>query len=343
MNCPRCGKDNPYGTAICGHCGFSIADHKKKQEQYYHLGEEFRKENKYLAAIEAYTTAARLGSSVSLLRLGDIYYQGSGVDVNYQEAAKYYILALKQGHSYANGRLAKMYQYGHGFEQDYYKAIALYKKSIEWMDTSAAENLGILYETAPDGLRSYNLAIMCYEKAVQMNSENGTIYGKLGHAYGKGIGRPINFEKAFQFYNKAIELGCNDGEVYFNLAELYREGKGGSQNEYFAKDYYKKAVGLGYKQAEAALEALLQKMQRDREESKAALARLQAMVAENEARMPSVEEERRNRLTRNCPRCGHKSGHPINEFEKKASIGFWGFASSKWGKSYKCDACGYMW
>ena len=87
----------------------------------------------------------------------------------------------------------------------------------------------------------------------------------------------------------------------------------------------------------------LQKMQRDREESKAALAKLQAMVAESEARMPSVEEERRNRLTRNCPRCGHKSGHPINEFEKKASIGFWGFASSKWGKSYKCDACGYMW
>ena len=55
------------------------------------------------------------------------------------------------------------------------------------------------------------------------------------------------------------------------------------------------------------------------------------------------KEEWRQRLTRTCPRCGRHTGHPINEFEKKLSISFWGFASSKWGKSYKCDCCKYMW
>ena len=44
-----------------------------------------------------------------------------------------------------------------------------------------------------------------------------------------------------------------------------------------------------------------------------------------------------------CPNCGQKTGHPIGAVSKGVSIGAFGLASDKIGKTYKCERCGYMW
>lgn len=44
-----------------------------------------------------------------------------------------------------------------------------------------------------------------------------------------------------------------------------------------------------------------------------------------------------------CPSCGKLAGHPIGVINKGFSIGLFGLASNKVGKTYKCDNCGYMW
>lgn len=55
------------------------------------------------------------------------------------------------------------------------------------------------------------------------------------------------------------------------------------------------------------------------------------------------KEKKRLRGGYKCPNCGQKAGHPIGALSKGASIGFWGLASNKIGKTYKCENCDYMW
>ena len=44
-----------------------------------------------------------------------------------------------------------------------------------------------------------------------------------------------------------------------------------------------------------------------------------------------------------CPNCGAKAGHKIGAISKGISIGTFGIASDKVGKTYKCEKCGYLW
>lgn len=44
-----------------------------------------------------------------------------------------------------------------------------------------------------------------------------------------------------------------------------------------------------------------------------------------------------------CPNCGAYKVRPAKWDDKSLSIAFWGIASDKIGKSYKCENCGRMW
>lgn len=44
-----------------------------------------------------------------------------------------------------------------------------------------------------------------------------------------------------------------------------------------------------------------------------------------------------------CPYCGHYKVRYAKWEDKQMSVAFWGVASSKIGKAYKCDYCGKMW
>lgn len=44
-----------------------------------------------------------------------------------------------------------------------------------------------------------------------------------------------------------------------------------------------------------------------------------------------------------CPSCGMMAGHKINAVSKGASLGVFGIASDKLGKTYKCENCKYIW
>lgn len=44
-----------------------------------------------------------------------------------------------------------------------------------------------------------------------------------------------------------------------------------------------------------------------------------------------------------CPHCGHYKVRNANWEDKRYSVAFWGAASSKIGKQFKCEHCGEMW
>lgn len=357
MNCPKCGDYNPIGTIICGNCGCALNESPKSKlspmVQYEVDGGLHYIAERYTEALECYLKAAELGSTKVDFKIGHIYYNGLGVETNYSEAAKWYQKELNSSRPSVSAceNLAIMYRYGKGVEKDIAKANELYKKAIErakeslktaieWceLDLAAfnAEDLGRLYENSPEGIKSNGMALEYYEKAAEMNSQSVAVNEKLGLAYAKGIGRPIDHEKAARFLCIAINHGCTNGEVYYLAADLYHHGKGVDDNDYIAKMYYRNAIDLGYSQAEAGYNEIVAIQQKRK-------AALDAKLAELDTNTPNEQEEWRRRLTRTCPRCGRNAGHPIGEFEKKASIGFWGFCSRLWGKSYKCDCCDYRW
>ena len=358
MNCPKCGEYNPSGTMYCGNCRCSLSEYiedtPKDPISYYLEGTTFYSEGQYEKALAYFLKSVELGYDGAYCDIGDIYNYGKGVAVDYCEAVKWYQKAIDEKAATADTyeKLATMYRYGKGVDANidaaiklYEWAIKLHKHTFEFYKPSSsmsdiamenAEALGRIYETAPDGIKSYNLALQYYEQAVELGSEDVSICERLGLAYAKGIGRPIDYEKAVRFLNVAINHSCENGEVYYLAAVCYHYGKGVDENDNTAKWYYKKALDRGYSQAEVGYKEIEEIQQKRR-------AELDAKLAELDANKPDEKEEWRRRLTRTCPRCGRHSGHPINELEKKVSIGFWGFASSKWGKSYKCDACNYMW
>lgn len=47
--------------------------------------------------------------------------------------------------------------------------------------------------------------------------------------------------------------------------------------------------------------------------------------------------------TEPCPYCGHYKVRSAKWDDKKMSVAFWGAASGKFGKSFKCDHCKQMW
>lgn len=44
-----------------------------------------------------------------------------------------------------------------------------------------------------------------------------------------------------------------------------------------------------------------------------------------------------------CPHCNSTNCYMMNYDDKYMSVNFWGAASSKIGKLYHCDNCGYEW
>ena len=47
--------------------------------------------------------------------------------------------------------------------------------------------------------------------------------------------------------------------------------------------------------------------------------------------------------THPCPYCGHYKVRCAKWEDKQLSVAFWGIASGKIGKNYKCEDCGKMW
>lgn len=55
-----------------------------------------------------------------------------------------------------------------------------------------------------------------------------------------------------------------------------------------------------------------------------------------------LTEANNQRLVR-CPTCGRQSGEKIGVASRVVSVGAFGLASGKIGKSFRCKSCGYTW
>ncbi len=69
-------------------------------------------------------TLAEKGDAEAQFNLGQMYYEGLGVDQDYKEAVKWYQEAADKGHARAQFNLGVMYDYGEGVFEDSVTAYA---------------------------------------------------------------------------------------------------------------------------------------------------------------------------------------------------------------------------
>ena len=180
--------------------------------------------------IGALSQSAQKGDPSAQTKLGIIYFQGKGVEQNYQQASYWFAQAAARGHAGAQTNLGLMYSNALGLPQNQQTAAYWYQKAAAQGYTAAYLNLGILYsenDDTDDGVKQdFNKALESYKKAAYQGNPHAQY--RLGMMYANGTGVSHDDKRAVYWYGKAAEQGL--ASARFNLGLKYLNGEGVSQN-----------------------------------------------------------------------------------------------------------------
>ncbi len=132
-------------------------------------------ENDY---IELLLERVETGDKVSQFLLGKAYYEGQGVEKNYETALQWFNKSAEQNYPNALFSLGMMYDDGLGTKQDYKAAFSAYRKAADYGHTMAQYYLGLMYRDGHGVEQDHLLALQWLQKA----EENGI----------KGASRALN-------------------------------------------------------------------------------------------------------------------------------------------------------
>ena len=195
----------------------------------------------YNEAFKWYQKAADNGDADAYVGLGVMYCKGQGVAQNYGEAFQWFQKAVDNGDPVAYGWLVSMYYNGQGVSQNYGEAFKWTKKAAEKGIAAAYAGLGGMYYKGQGVAQNYNEAFKWYQKAA--DNGDADAYVGLGVMYCKGQGVAQNYNEAFKWYQKAADNGVASAFAY--LGEMYYAGDGVAQNYNEAFKWYQKAADNG--------------------------------------------------------------------------------------------------
>ena len=158
--------------------------------------------------------------------LGSCYYNGIGVEQDYNEAFRLIKSAASKGLAIAQFNLGSCYADGHGTDQDYEEAVKWYKKAAEQGEVDAQHSLAECYEIGQGVSKDDIKAFEWYKKAARKGHPNSQ--ASVALAYNYGIGVKEDAKKAVKWYKKAAEQGNITGQ--YGLGFCYEEGKGINQD-----------------------------------------------------------------------------------------------------------------
>ena len=207
----------------------------------------FRRED-YAAAAEHFQRGSDEGDANSQLRLGMLYYTGSGVARDPAKAAALWHLAADQGNAIAECNLGAAYQNGDGVPRDCAKGEMYYKRAAEPSKRcfEAQHGLGCIHLTRGE----YAEALSLFERAAA-----GGVYDaqwNAGMLYSEGKGtrakRTERTERAAVYFKMAADQG--DPGALLNMAFIYYEGAGVRRDRAKAVEYFKRAADKGNARAQ---------------------------------------------------------------------------------------------
>ena len=204
--------------------------------------------------------AADHGFEDAIYQTGMDYYNGLGVEQNYEQAVKWWEKASVNNVA-AKYNLGVCYEKGLGTPIDYKKAEECYLISANQGDADAQENLAIMYNTGK-GVSQNNKRAFKYFLLAAKQGKVGSIYN-LGVLYQNGYGVQKDIKKAFECYKKSASMGLPSAN--YNLANCYLLGVGVKADITKALFHYEKAAKKGHKKAEFNYQSISESLRQDKQ------------------------------------------------------------------------------
>lgn len=188
------------------------------------------KEADYKAAVEYYTKAANAGQAVAMLKLGNCYKDGTGVDKDIPEAAKWYLKAHIGGRKDAKEILDKYvdlqyyaadcYYYGKGVKKDPSLAFDWYYKSACGNYDKAQNMVGYCLDTASGAKKDEKAAMEWYKKA----AKQGNVIAQTN--LGKSYYDMKDYDNAMFWFKKSAEGGYAEAMYMMGKSRENKPNKG---------------------------------------------------------------------------------------------------------------------
>lgn len=111
--------------------------------------------------IKYQTIAASMGNESDQYYLGESYYEGKCVNLDYEKAFYWIKMASDNGYIQAQEKLGEIYYYGNGVSKDYVEALNLFKKTAVNYGVSNYY-LGLMYEQGQGIFKDYHKSLRYY-------------------------------------------------------------------------------------------------------------------------------------------------------------------------------------
>ncbi len=194
----------------------------------------------YESALKWLNKAAELGNDTAIEKLGEMYYEGEGVEQDFSKTADYYEQLVEKGTATAFEYyvLGFLYEHALGRDKDINKGMEYLKTAADMGSSGACEELAGMYVKGDEVTQDFELAYYYYTKATEGNEGSAHAYLALGDMYYYEIGTAMNYSMAKQYYLRAIDLGYEDAQIYTNLGMICYLDNNFSK----AADYYVKSL-----------------------------------------------------------------------------------------------------
>ncbi len=218
---------------IMDHAEAGSAYFQCKFAEHYGRGDGIAKDE--AKAIEWYKKAAEQGNYNAWDKLGDCYYNGTGVEQSYKEAVRCYHESVSQNTIWSletQYKLAECYFHGIGTEKNEQEAFRWYKKSAK-DNTKSKYKVAECYYHGFGIKQDYKSAIEWYNDFIQSSSliRESDYYDakyKIAECYYHGFGVKQNYEEVIKRYeeinnntskeNKRIlDSRCRLGDCYYHI------------------------------------------------------------------------------------------------------------------------------
>lgn len=200
----------------------------------------------YAKALKFYREAAKKSNNKAQFNLGFMYLNGYAVEQDYAEAIKWYRKAAEQGNNMAQFSLGIMHIYGYGVEKDHYEAVKWLYKSAERHNHLAQYYMGLMYFNGYAVEQDYAEAVKWFRKAAEQSNDMAQF--SLGLMYINGYGVEKDYTEALKWYRKAAEQGNNKAQ--FSLGYMYHYGDDVEIDYTKAVKWYLKSAEQGNVQAQ---------------------------------------------------------------------------------------------
>ncbi|MHB9147215.1 MAG: patatin-like phospholipase family protein [Candidatus Amoebophilus sp.] len=220
----------------------------------YNLGKMYYNgwgvDKNYQEAVEWFQKAANQGLAWAQYQLGYMYEYPKGLLQNYKEAAKWYQAAAKQGITTAQVKLAGMSYYGLGVDKDEQEAFRWFQKAANQGHAAAQLGLGVMYVNGRGVTKDDVKAVEWIEKAVNQGDAEAQLVLGIMYANGRGVNK--DEEQAVAWYQKAADKGS--AVAQYMLEQRYENGRGVTKDDVKAVEWYKKAAKQVHTSAQYSLE-----------------------------------------------------------------------------------------